>query len=263
MTLLLPLLKPLARILLRQHIGLGEAVQALRESYVSAAEDQLNDSGESPTNARIAVLTGLDRNEVSRIRRGVDRSGQKPADEAPAYFLNRAARIVTNWPRVEGRPCDLPYTGEGSFSELVKAHSGGVPAHSLLEELKRNGSACECENGHIRLLDEVFVPSGSDAKLQIASAHLARLAQTIDHNLEVQDGGYSHPQLELLFRNLGQESAEFLRDSGKDRVRALLQELALSVQAKRSSLGDHYLDNDPVNRQTGIGIYFFDINNND
>lgn len=87
-------------------------VQCVKDAYVEAGEQLIAQSGEKPTNAKLAVLTGLDRNEVSRIKKGVDRQG-KPIDEnVPLTYLNRTARVVTNWPKQDGKPIKLPIVGE-------------------------------------------------------------------------------------------------------------------------------------------------------
>lgn len=268
MQLFLRLFRPLVRMMLRQHIGAGEAIQGLKEIYVEVAEEQLRTANEKPTNSRISVLTGLDRNEVSRIRRGVDRQGKPVEGESPVLFLNRAARIVTNWPKkTDGVPVDLPYAGPNSFSELVKQYSGGIPANSVLEELQRHQSACLTENGDIRLLNQIFVPSTAGAKLEIASQQLSRLIDTIDQNIgdglqtTGADAGKRYVQLELVFKNLTDSNAEFFCQLSQEQVQEFLKGIALKIKEQRIATNDTYFAPDEVKRHTGLGIYFFDSEN--
>jgi len=253
------LFKPLARMMLRQNIAVGEAVQGLKESYIEAAEQQLLCAGEKPTNARLAVLTGLDRNEVSRIRRGVDRSGNPVGNETPLLHLNRAARVVTNWPKENSLPLELPYTGDNSFSDLVKQHSGGIPAHSLLEELERNNTAKVLNNGDIKLLSETFIPSSISEKLEISSDQIARLLASIDHNTTKDNTGKPFLQLELVFKNLTDDLSEAFRTLSKKEMASLLQELGTKIQHKREQSPDSIEVTIEPERKTGLGVYFFDV----
>jgi len=247
-------------MMLRQNIAAGEAVQGLKEAYIAAAENQLESDGEKPTNAKISVLTGLDRNEVSRIRRGVDRSGKPVGDETPVLHLNRAARVVTNWPKENGEAMVLPYTGDNSFSELVKHHSGGIPAHSLLEELERNGTASLEDNKSVRLLNDIFIPENLSKKIEIFSEQLSRLLMTVDHNTTQQNEDKPFLQLELVFENLSDEISESFRTLSKDEMANLLQQLADTVQKKHEqSKASQIKSADPTTRKSGLGVYFFDI----
>ena len=255
------LFRPLARMMLRQNVAVGEAVQGLKEAYVEAAEHQLSLAGEKPTNARLAVLTGLDRNEVSRIRRGVDRSGKPIGDETPVLHLNRAARVVTNWPKEKGQALELPYSGEHSFVELVKQHSGGIPAPSLLEELKRNQTAVQLENGDVKLLNEVFIPRSNSAKLEISSEQLSRLLSSVEHNINHESEQEPFLQLELVFKDLSDDISKSFSTLSKQEMNRLLQSLALKIQAEREQYetdNPHEI-NTEFERKSGLGVYFFDI----
>ena len=262
MQLFLKLLRPITRLFLQQNIAVGEVIQGLKESYVLAAEEQLLKAGENATNARLAVLTGMDRNEVSRLRRGVDRSG-KPLDEEsrPLIHLNRAARVVKNWPCNSGKPVDLPYTGEGSFFELVKRFSGGIPANSVLEELERNQNAIRLENGHIRLLNEIYVPQDEMAKFAIASHQLSRLISSVEHNLDGKNIDQPFLQLELEFGGLSDETCETFRALSRQDIKLVLQQLAETIKLKheQSKTTETNKDASPKSRKTGIGVYFFDV----
>jgi hypothetical protein len=261
MQIFLRLFKPLVRMMLRQNIAAGEAIQGLKQSYIDAAEDQLANDGEKMTNAKIAVLTGLDRNEVSRIRRGVDRSGNSVGDEIPLLHLNRAARVVTNWPKENGQPVDLPYTGDNSFFDLVKQHSGGIPAHSLLEELERNGAACKLVNGDIHLLDDIFIPASASKKLEISSEQISRLLATVDNNIAQKIEEKPFLQLELVFKDLSDEVIESFRILSKEEMASLLQKIAVTIQEQheQSIASTKTTSATPKTRKSGLGVYFFDI----
>jgi len=248
-------------MMLRQNIAAGEVINGLKQSYVDAAEEQLSQDGEKPTNAKIAVLTGLDRNEVSRIRRGVDRSGEPVSDETPPLHLNRAARVVTNWPKLGGQAVDLPYAGENSFAELVKQHSGGIPPHSLLEELERNKTAITLKDGHIRLINEIFIPASASEKLDISSEQISRLLNSIDQNTRSTSQEKPFLQLELVFKNLPDEITESFRELSKAEMSALLNQIATKIQQERQQAesSTNKASAGQLDRKSGLGVYFFDV----
>jgi hypothetical protein len=261
MQLFLRILKPMARLLLRQSVAVGEVIQALKVSYLSAAEEQLVKDGEKATNARLAVLTGMDRNEVSRIRRGVDRSGNPVEEESPLLHLNRAARVVTNWPKENGLALDLPYTGEHSFFELVKRFSGGIPANSVLEELGRNENAIRLENGMIRLVNDIYIPQSEIGKLEVSSKQLSRLFSSVDHNLDRKNADQTFLQLELEFKGLSEDTCEAFRLLSKKDMHSVLQQLAENIQLKHQQTNKTTTNKDASSqlRKTGVGVYFFDV----
>ena len=248
--------------MIRQNVAVGEAIQGLKESYLSAAEEQLLKDGEKPTNARLAVLTGLDRNEVSRIRRSVDRSG-KPIDDssAPLLHLNRAARVVTNWPKKNGVPLDLPYTGNNSFFELVKRFSGGIPANSVLEELERNENAVRLENDMIRLVNDIYIPQDELSKLDVSSIQLTRLLSSVDHNLNRDNNEQPFLQLELEFKGLSDETAELFRQLSRKDMNSVLKKLAEDIHKKHMESNKETVKKatSSLIRKTGVGVYFFDV----
>jgi hypothetical protein len=262
MQLFLRIFKPMARLLLRQNVAVGEVIQGLKESYLLAAEEQLIKEGEKATNARLAVLTGMDRNEVSRLRRGVDRAG-KPieTESAPLLHLNRAARVVTNWPKKDGLALDLPYSGENSFFELVKRFSGGIPANSVLEELVRNKNVIRLDNGMICLVNDVYVPQSELGKLDVSSKQLSRLFSSVDHNLDDNHTDQAFLQLELEFKGLSDDTCEVFRQLSRKDMNSVLQQLAENIQLKHEQSKKTATNKEAPSqiRKTGVGVYFFDV----
>ena len=80
------LLKPLVRILLRNGIPFGVFEELARWTYVDVAFQESSLPGRKLTDSRVAILTGLSRKEVSRLK-NVD----APEDNESAPRFNRAA----------------------------------------------------------------------------------------------------------------------------------------------------------------------------
>ncbi len=88
--------------------------------------------------SKVAAITGLTRAEVRRRLAGASRL---PPTRSKA--LDRSARVVAGWLRDPlfidefGKPKSLPLkSGNTSFSELVRLHSGDVPPRVVLEQLR-------------------------------------------------------------------------------------------------------------------------------
>ena len=62
-----PLMRPLARILLRNGVSYGEFAELLKSIFVDAAKDTLQMPTSKDSVARIAITTGLSRFEVGRV----------------------------------------------------------------------------------------------------------------------------------------------------------------------------------------------------
>ena len=94
-----------------------------KEAYVTVARDDHGIQGRPTNNSRVAMLTGLNRREVTRIR---DRllDGEDGTDRLQG---SRFSRILSGWHSDNefiddhGQPNDLPMTGPmGSMSSLLK-----------------------------------------------------------------------------------------------------------------------------------------------
>src|SRR6185369_13917235 len=98
------------RHLLAENVPLGRVESRLREIFVAVADGEFALEDRPQTDSRVALLTGLNRKEVHRIRsRDLDR-------EATAKFgRNRAASLIGRWltsssaTDARGKPQPIPY----------------------------------------------------------------------------------------------------------------------------------------------------------
>lgn len=250
------ILRPLARILLRNGVPYGVFSEYAKQAYVDVAASEFGVPGRRPSGSRIAVLTGLTRKEVSRLWK--HRDDTPPAVER----YNRAARVVSAWVRERdfhdgrGRPAALPFEGDGSFTELVRRSSGDVPPRAVLDELLRVGAVEKQRNDRLRLVVRAYVPrTGEEEKLGILGSDVTELIETIDHNL-------THPpeqaffQRKVAYDNLVSESLPDLRARAARRSQSLLEALDRVM-----SQNDR--DANPDVHGTGrhravLGIYYFE-----
>lgn len=179
------LLRPLLRIVLRNGMAYGEFNELVKRAYVDVALNDLAPNRKKPTDSHAAVLTGLTRKEVKRLREWIQ-NADEPAS-VPAQ--GRADRVVSGWVNDadfhddQGEPAILPFDGPISFSTLVKRYSGDMPARALGNELCKQGVAQEDSNGWT-LLKKAYIPLGDDSQLlRIFGSDVSAMLTTIDHNL--------------------------------------------------------------------------------
>ena len=252
------ILRPLARILLRNGMSYKTFAEIARSQFVEIARTEFGIKNRTPSVSRIAVITGLTRKEVSRLLK------LSVADDTEKFDrYNRASRVVAGWRRDKefsahgGKPAVLAIVGPGnSFQQLVRRYSGDVPHRTVLDELLSAGLVkCPDEN-RVRLMKRAYLPRGDESmKLHILGIDTAYLIETISHNLR-QDGIEPMFQRKVLYDNLPDEVLPALRKLSRKSAQALLEKLD-------TWLSDHDRDVNPQagggGRNTaGVGIYYFE-----
>jgi len=259
---LLKLLRPLVRMLLHRGVSASEFTDIVRRAYVSVADSDFGINKRKQTTSRIAVLTGLNRLEVARLREIDD-----DADDSPRMFHNRAARVVSGWtsdPRFapDGIARDLPVAGKHSFTSLVVDYSGGMPARAVLDELKRVGSVRETDGGLLHLCAEAYIPvDGDDDKLQLMGIAASDLLNTLHHNVNHSDQP-SRFQLMVDNSRMSDEAIAQFRKLCDEKSLELLKEFDVWLNAHAtppSSADSNGKKSDAEKvRRVGVGIYFFE-----
>ena len=154
-TMMVRMLRPLARVALRHGMSCLEFEDIARWVFVDAAlnDPHLSLQGRGKQfKSRAAILTGLSRKEVMRLSRQ-----KPPGEDGDVAARNRAARVVAGWlcpPFADGRgaPRTLPLKGSAdSFVRLVRDHGGDVPYRAILDELVQSGMVEKINGRLVRL----------------------------------------------------------------------------------------------------------------
>lgn len=260
-TAIFKLLKPLARLLLRNGVPYGVFTDIAKRAYVNVAMNEFGVDGRKQTDSRVATITGLTRKDVRKIKE----LGDDPRDEATIEKYNRAARVVYGWVHdpfyadTAGQSAVLPFDGNGpTFSGLVRAHSGDMPARAILDELLRVGVVERLADGRLRLLSRAYIPkSGETEKLRILGTDVAGLVATIDRNIHLKE---LEPffQRKVFYDNLPHEAIPKLRAMLAERGQSLLEGMDQwmsqqdrDVNPKAGGTG---------RKAAGIGVYYFEDN---
>jgi hypothetical protein len=246
----LQMLMPLAGILLRAGVGAGEFSDLCRRAYVRVAENQLASPNRRTNVSRIAVATGLTRQEVARLLKSNTASMQRDPRQ-----LHRANRVLAGWysdPRyahVSGEPKPLPIRGSGAtFHRLVRNFGGDVPPRAVLDELRRSGAVRTLSSGNIvPIRSSVEYGVRSQRALRDVAQRLRLLAETLRHNLDYpaatlfEDVAMSNSlraeHLPIAVQRLSISAKRFLSATRHYLGREERQETAKKHASRRTSLG--------------------------
>jgi len=251
------LLTPLVKIILRNGLSYKTFIEDAKEVFIEVAEQEFAIEGRKQSAARVAIITGISRKEISRL--------QNLETERKAVIgdsFNRSARVISAWvndPEFQlksGQPMELPIEGKSpSFGDLVRKSSGDMLVRAMLDELVRVG-AVEGENKRARLVNRSYVPAQSESeKLRILGTDVASLIETINHNLQSQQPTPFF-QRKVYYDNLPEEALTEIRAMTKRHGQELIELLDKKIQI-------HDRDVNPSiegkGRYTaGIGIYYFE-----
>jgi len=246
------LLRPTVRVLLRNGVTWAEFAEIGKEVFVEVARDDYGIQRRPTNTARVALMTGLSRHEVTRVKNVL--TGERDRVEPPS---NRISQILTAWHTdpdflgADGSPLALPATGEGaSVATLLKRYAGSMPHGAVLKELEQLELIEQTDAG-FRAKARQYIRSAADPDLvRQAGVALHDHGATIAHNLDV--GRTEPPRFERMATQLALPSRhvrafrEFLETEGT----AFLQKIDawLTVRAAREKTRG------PVVR-TGVGVY--------
>ncbi len=259
------LLNPLIRILIRNGVTAMETCELVRKVFVDVAttgEFQL--PGRRLSDSRIAILTGLSRKEVYRLRH--EKSSPKEVANR-----SRVMRVVAGWNQDPdftgpyGLPLAVPFEPDPSvdalsFAELVRRHSGDMAPRAMLDELLRTGLAVMDDHGLIRNTGRTYIPTKLDpAAIERLGRVITRIADTLDFNNQVadpEDGRYErHVETDT---GLTQEQYEQFNIYLRQKCQELFETLDNWLARQEGRVGRQRQERLPEQRLiAGVGIYHF------
>jgi hypothetical protein len=182
---------PLGNLFVELGISCPEAESLLRSVLVHGAHERERKSAEQTVSlSRIALLTGVHRNEVKRIL-----STPPGIDPGREVRRHRGNRILAAWyadpdyTNTDGEPkvLELKATRRRavSFSSLVKRYAPGVWPRLILDELLRVGAVEEISEERLKVKMQSYGVAGLEIEAIEDLGHRARdLLQTLVHNLQ-------------------------------------------------------------------------------
>lgn len=250
------LLRPLVMFLLRNGVPYQTFADIAKRAYVDLATERFDIPGRKQSKSRVAILTGLSRREVLRVKRLPAQDDLEALDR-----INRAARVIAGWVRdrrfgdESGQPTDLPFDGGNvCFLQLVKLYSGDAPARAVLDELMRVGVVERTSDGKIHLLERSYIPkAGEIDKIAMLGTDPSDLFSTIDHNI-------CHPndpffQRKVNYDNLPSEALPELKKLAGEQSQELLERMDRWMSERDRDVNPHVPGTG--RKRAVVGIYYF------
>jgi len=251
------MLRPLIRVLIRNEVTHAQLTELVRQTYVEVAYDSYTIPDQEMTFSRVAVLTGLSRKEVVRLK-GIIDSEEVVVKQAP----NRAQRVVHGWlsdkefMSTKKQPKELPVKGsKASFQTLVQRYSGDITYGAVLDELNLIGVTELSEDNMVRLVNKAYIPYKDELeKVRIMSVCVADLLETAVYNIENTDGDLLF-QRQMVYSGIEESLAVSFKDLSSEKATEVFDSLSKYLTAGRDNSSS---TKRARGKRVGLGIYYFE-----
>lgn len=247
---------PVVRLLLHFGITFPVFAELVKRVYVQVADNEFALPGREQTASRLALLTGIHRQDINRLRETLQADADVPIEKgsAAAALSPRLLMAWTQDPRfldAAGEPALLHRSsaqGEPSFEALLQTVSKDIRPRAVLDEWLRLGIVAVTPDGLLKLDSKVFVPSDSlPGKTEVMANILGDHLSAAVHNLSGTGAPFFDRRVRV--EGLTPEAMAALRSLVKERGAQFLQEL--NTEAGRLAAGDAP---GPTHRMT-IGLF--------
>lgn len=254
----LRLLRPVAKIMLRHGVSYRDLAELCKRVYVAAATDEYGVDGRPANVSRVAMLTGMTRRDVRKVRLSLNEDEQQVFAK-----MNSATRILSAWFQdpdfvaADGSPLPLTESGESpSFAELSRRYAGDIPVSTTLKELKMAGAVNLGDDGRLIAQTRYYMPGAetpatNETMLRSGSV-LEDIGDTVEYNLG------RHPTDPGRFE--GRATNRYIDPQSVDEFRALVEkEGQLFLERIDQWLSDHEVgDRHTDTLRLGIGAYWIE-----
>lgn len=263
------LMEPIIGILLRNGVTHKDLALICKQLYVQVASKEFGIRGRHTNLSRVAMLTGIDRKEVARIKEAWQNDDQSSQNQ---QHQDRLTRLLSAWHQdpdfstTDHHPLPLTIDGDQqSFAALARRYGGDLPASALLKELKRVGvvedvdvdSDVGTHEQKIIATKRYFVPAQSDpGALLRAGSVLKDMGATLHHNLYTANQQKQQPlRFERRASNaqMPLETAAAFREFVEQEGQAFLEK----IDAWLSEHEQINPDNNAPQLRLGVGTYLF------
>jgi len=255
-------MRPVVRLLLRNGIGYSEFSQICKLAFVEVASDDHGIRGRKTNMSRVAVMTGLSRKEVKKLR------DLEEADALATMSRKRRPELILSMWQSDPEYCDsknmpkqISFEGSGpTFRDLVARVGGDIPARAMLNELLRAGSIVE-EGEKLRLVSQSYIPEPNDPEAVLVAGDAIRdIVSTIHHNLAISDPELRYFERRVYSDRLPLRQRSRFRKFAHERGELLVRDLNSWLTEREVSTVETYDESsgDDHAHRIGVGVYFFD-----
>jgi hypothetical protein len=256
------LLLPMAQLMISHGLQFGAVTELLKKAMVEAAVANFGIGERNVTDSRIAVLTGVHRKDVRRLR---EEPAPKTAADVAEPLMSIGAQVVARWisdpayltahnqARALARTPRHAKTGEPDFTSLVAQISQDVGARAVLEELLRLGIAHSPDEAHVALHSNAFVPQeGINETFHFLASNVSDHLATAVHNLHPERSTQAMLEQSAFSQNLSDGDAKELEQTARVLWAAALQQfLQKATAAEQRSLKKY-----DAKQRVRFGVYF-------
>lgn len=251
-------LRQLAKALLNAGIGYREFAEISKTAFVDVATRNYGLRGRPTNISRVAVMTGLTRKEVRRIR---DKSAA--GDEIVIERHTPMSEILHRWYTDEefidntGQPLVLDFNGAAtSFAALVRKYGGDIPPGAMRTELKRINAIEDFGVGKLRVLKRNVSGQNVHQRLVTGLANVIYPATlTLAHNTS-PDCGDTWIQRAAATQYVRKDDIGRLRRISSDRLVELTESID-DLFVAYETLYEKEAAREP-GRAVGIGVFYFE-----
>ena len=257
-------LRPIARILLRFGIGFREFSEISKTAFVDVSSSDYGLRGRPTNISRIAVMTGLTRKEVRRLRDKID-IGEPTVNVKSTPLSEVLHRWYSESEFLDaiGRPAILPFNGErASFANLVKRFGGDIPPGAMRTELKRVGAIEVSKSGKLKVVKRSIRPEGIHDRLIVALVHgVYPLVSSVAHNSNPDLDEDTWPQIAAFTKSVRKTDVGRLRRISLDRLMNVAESFDDLFMAYEELHDNKTFDEDRKNvenKLVSVGVYYYE-----
>ena len=239
-------------------IGYREFAEIAKCAFVDVSTTDYGLRGRPTNISRVAVMTGLTRKEVKRLRDKIAIGSETlTARVVPPMEIIHQWHTDPAYADEAGRPKSLTFDSDASsFASLVKKYGGDIPPGAMRTELKRVNAVVEDGDGLLSVTRRHYRPVEKDEILHYGLGQaMFGLAHSINHNMSNSDD-----------RSWVQRVASTtkIRRDDRTRVRRMSQDRAEEFVASVDDLFSayetiyHESDSTTMSSVVGVGVYYFE-----
>lgn len=245
-------LRPLVRLWMRGGVTFPVASAMLRELYVDVAQRELLGDPQARSDSRVAVLTGVHRKELRRLREMGPEAEPAPAKLALSSLVIARWLSVAPWAESPGVARRLARAGgEESFEGLVSSVTRDVRPRAVLDEFLAQGVVEQDSEDMLVLRDAAYLPRpGQEEQLFYFARNLHDHAAASCANVEAQ-GDPPFLDRSVHYDGLSDAAAAALRAEARAAAIRLLVEInaaAMRLVEEPGSAGT---------QRVNLGVYLF------